>query len=55
MNLVDYLVVAVLLVSALFGFYRGLVSTLADCVGLGIALAIAYFCYPLVSGWIAGP
>lgn len=54
MNLVDYLVVAVLLVSALIGFYRGLVSTLADCVGLGIALAIAYFCYPLVSGWIAG-
>ncbi len=54
MNLVDLAVVAVLAVSALFGFYRGLVTTLADCVGLGLALLLAYFCYPLVSGWIAG-
>lgn len=54
MNLVDYLILGVLLVSMLFGAYRGFVCTLADCFALGLALLIGFYCYPLVSGWIAG-
>ena len=54
MNLVDLLIMAFFAASILFGFYRGLVSTAGDLIGLGLALLIAYFCYPLVSGWIAG-
>lgn len=53
MNLVDLVILAVLLCSALFGAYRGFVCTLADCFALGLSLLIGCFCYPLVSGWIA--
>lgn len=54
MNLVDLLILAFFAVSALIGFYRGFVSSGVNTLALFLSLVIAYFCYPLVSEWIAG-
>lgn len=54
MNLVDLAILAVIALSVLLGLYKGLLPSLVNTAGLFIALIIAYFCYPLVSSWIAG-
>ncbi|MDR2514231.1 MAG: CvpA family protein [Christensenellaceae bacterium] len=53
MNPINLLILALFGLSLLFGLYKGFLPTLANTVGLFLSLAIAYFCYSLVSSWIA--
>ena len=54
MNLIDYIIIGIIGVSVLFGFYRGFVSSVLN-VGSGlIAFGLSFVLYPAAAGFIQG-
>jgi len=54
MNVVDYVVLGLMGLSVLFGFYRGFVSTVLNTGGGLVALILSFLIYPGVAGLIQG-
>lgn len=54
MNAVDYVVLGLLGLSVLFGFYRGFVSSVLNTGGCLISLLLSFVAYPHVAGFIQG-
>lgn len=54
MNIVDYVVLGVLGLSILFGFYRGFVSTVLNSGGCLISLILSFILYPKAAALIQG-
>ena len=54
MNLIDYIIIGIIGVSVLFGFYRGFVSSVLN-VGSGLlAFGLSFVMYPTLAGMIQG-
>lgn len=54
MNLIDYIIIGIIGVSVLFGFYRGFVSSVLN-VGSGLlAFGLSFVMYPRLAGLIQG-
>ena len=54
MNLIDYIIIGIIGVSVLFGFYRGFVSSVLN-VGSGLlAFGLSFVLYPQLAGLIQG-
>ena len=54
MNLIDYVIIGIIGVSVLFGFYRGFVSSVLN-VGSGLlAFGLSFVLYPRLAGLIQG-
>ncbi len=54
MNIVDYVVLGVLGLSILFGFYRGFVSTVLNSGGCLVSLILSFILYPKAAALIQG-
>ena len=54
MNVVDYVVLGLMGLSVLFGFYRGFVSTVLNTGGGLIAFLLSFLLYPSLAGLIQG-
>lgn len=54
MNAVDYVVLGLIALSVLFGFYRGFISTVLNAGGGLIAFLLSFLVYPHVSSLIQG-
>ena len=54
MNLIDYIVLGVVGVSVLFGFYRGFVSSVLNVGGGLLAFGLSFVLYPTMAGLIQG-
>lgn len=54
MNAVDYVVLGLMALSVLFGFYRGFISTVLNAGGGLIAFLLSFLVYPHVSSLIQG-
>jgi len=54
MNIVDYVVLGILGLSVLFGFYRGFVSTVLNAGGGLVSLIASFMLYPKVAALIQG-
>lgn len=54
MNAVDYVVLGLMALSVLFGFYRGFISTVLNAGGGLIAFLLSFVAYPHVSSLIQG-
>ena len=54
MNAVDYVVLGVLGLSILFGFYRGFVSTVLNSGGCLVSLILSFILYPKAAALIQG-
>ena len=54
MNFVDYAVIGVILVSLLFGFYKGFIRSVFGLIGLFAAMWLAYALSPRLVDWISG-
>ena len=54
MNIVDYVVLGVLGLSILFGFYRGFVSTVLNSGGCLVSLTLSFILYPKAAALIQG-
>ena len=54
MNIVDYVVLGVLGLSVLFGFYRGFVSTVLNSGGCLVSLILSFILYPKAAALIQG-
>ncbi|MDR0397129.1 MAG: CvpA family protein [Oscillospiraceae bacterium] len=54
MNVVDYAVAAVVLISLLFGLYKGFIRSVMALLGLFVAMIAAYKLSPRLVEWISG-
>lgn len=54
MNAVDYVVLGLMALSVLFGFYRGFISTVLNAGGGLVAFLLSFLVYPHVSSLIQG-
>lgn len=54
MNAVDYVVLGLMALSVLFGFYRGFISTVLNAGGGLVAFLLSFLVYPHVSSMIQG-
>ena len=54
MNLIDYIIIGIVGVSVLFGFYRGFVSSVLNVGGGLLAFALSFVLYPRLAGAIQG-
>lgn len=54
MNIVDYVVIGVMALSVLFGFYRGFVSSVLNMGGCLISFGLSFLVYPKVADVIRG-
>lgn len=54
MNLIDYIIIGVMGVSVLFGFYRGFISSVLNMGGGLIAFGLSFVLYPRLAGLIQG-
>lgn len=54
MNLIDYIIIGIIGVSVLFGFYRGFVSSVLNVGGGLLAFALSFVLYPKLAGIIQG-
>lgn len=53
MNIVDYIILGVLGVSVLFGFYRGFIPSVLNTGGCLISVVLSFVLYPKLAGFIA--
>lgn len=54
MNIVDYVVIGVMALSVLFGFYRGFVSSVLNMGGCLISFGLSFLVYPKLADVIRG-
>lgn len=54
MNIVDYVVIGVMALSVLFGFYRGFVSSVLNMGGCMISFGLSFLVYPKLADIIRG-
>jgi len=54
MNIVDYVVLGLIGLSVLFGFYRGFISTVLNSGGCLISLILSFILYPKAAAMIQG-
>ena len=54
MNIVDYVVLGLIGLSVLFGFYRGFISTVLNSGGCLISLILSFILYPKAADMIQG-
>ena len=54
MNLIDYIIIGIVGVSVLFGFYRGFVSSVLNIGGGLLAFGLSFVLYPTIAGVIQG-
>lgn len=54
MNIVDYAVIAVVLISLLFGLYKGFIRSVLALLGLFAAMYVSYLFSPRLVAWISG-
>lgn len=54
MNIVDYVVLGLIGLSVLFGFYRGFISTVLNSSGCLISLILSFILYPKAAAMIQG-
>ena len=54
MNLVDYIVIGIIAVSVLFGFYRGFISSVLNLGGGLLAFGLSFITYPHLAGFVRG-
>ena len=54
MNIVDYIIIAIIGVSVIMGMYRGFVSGVLNLISLLGALLIAYLTYPQLAEVLQG-
>ena len=54
MNLIDYIIIGIVGVSVLFGFYRGFVSSVLNVGGGLLAFALSFVLYPTLAAAIQG-
>lgn len=54
MNLVDYIIIGIVGVSVLFGFYRGFVSSVLNAGSGLVAFGLSFVLYPKLAGAIQG-
>ncbi|MGN0747596.1 MAG: CvpA family protein [Aristaeellaceae bacterium] len=54
MNIVDYVVLGVMALSVLFGFYRGFVSSVLNTGGCLISFGLSFVLYPKLAAVISG-
>ena len=54
MNIVDYVVLGILALSVLFGFYRGFVSSVLNTGGCLLSFGLSFILYPKLASVIQG-
>ena len=54
MNLIDYIIIGIVGVSVLYGFYRGFVSSVLNVGGGLLAFGLSFVLYPTLAGIIQG-
>lgn len=54
MNVIDIGILAVFVISLLFGMYRGFVSTVLNTGGCLVSFGLSFLLYPAMTGWFNG-
>ena len=54
MNIVDYVILGVLGLSVLMGFYRGFISSVLNTGGCLLAFGLSFVLYPRAAEWVQG-
>ena len=54
MNIVDYVILGVLGLSVLMGFYRGFISSVLNTGGCLLAFGLSFVLYPRAAEWVRG-